>query len=192
MRLEHAGAALKAKLTVDLGGTVADLTVTADDLTGWPSGSVGPFYAVINRGLANQEKILFGNRTGNVLTVYSNGLTIGRAADGTVIQSHLANSVIEHIWTATEADAANAHIEATSTVHGVTGDLASDTDMQAALTDIATLTAEKANLAGATFTGEVDVVSATAAGSTSVRQITISTADPSGGADGDVWLKYVP
>lgn len=47
-----------------------------------------------------------------------------------------------------------------------------------------------AALTGATFTGEVDVVSATAAGSNSVRQITISTASPTGGSDGDVWLVY--
>ena len=48
-----------------------------------------------------------------------------------------------------------------------------------------------ASLSGATFTGEVDVVSATAAGSNSVRQITISTSSPTGGNDGDVWLVYV-
>lgn len=48
-----------------------------------------------------------------------------------------------------------------------------------------------AALTGATFTGEVDVVSATAAGSNSVRQITISTSNPTGGNDGDVWLVYV-
>ena len=36
----------------------------------------------------------------------------------------------------------------------------------------------------------VNVVSPTAPGSTGARQITISTASPSGGADGDVWLKH--
>ena len=34
------------------------------------------------------------------------------------------------------------------------------------------------------------VVSPTATGSTGARLITISTSDPSGGADGDVWVKY--
>lgn len=34
--------------------------------------------------------------------------------------------------------------------------------------------------------------SATAVPSTSLRQITISTAIPSGGSDGDVWLVYTP
>ena len=34
------------------------------------------------------------------------------------------------------------------------------------------------------------VVSPTATGSTGARLITVSTSDPSGGADGDVWVKY--
>jgi hypothetical protein len=35
-----------------------------------------------------------------------------------------------------------------------------------------------------------NVASPTATGTTGVRQITISTSAPSGGADGDVWLKH--
>jgi hypothetical protein len=36
------------------------------------------------------------------------------------------------------------------------------------------------------------IVSPTPAGSAGVRKTTISTSNPSGGADGDVWLKYTP
>lgn len=42
-----------------------------------------------------------------------------------------------------------------------------------------------------TKSGNLNVVSPTAAGSTGVRQITMSTSSPSGGADGDMWLVYV-
>lgn len=42
-----------------------------------------------------------------------------------------------------------------------------------------------------TKSGNLNVVSPTAVGSTGVRQITMSTASPSGGADGDMWLVYV-
>lgn len=42
-----------------------------------------------------------------------------------------------------------------------------------------------------TKSGNLNVVSPTAAGSTGVRQVTMSTANPSGGADGDMWLVYV-
>jgi hypothetical protein len=75
-------------------------------------------------------------------------------------------------------------------------DLATDAEVAAAVLveTNARIAADalKASLAGATFTGEVDVVSPTATGSNGVRQITISTSDPSGGADGDVWMKYTP
>jgi hypothetical protein len=53
----------------------------------------------------------------------------------------------------------------------------------------------KSPLAGSTSITTVGTVtnatSPTAAGSTGLRRITISTAAPSGGADGDVWLRYV-
>jgi hypothetical protein len=45
-------------------------------------------------------------------------------------------------------------------------------------------------LTGGTLTGVLNTVSASAAGSKSVREITMSTAGPSGGADGDVWVQY--
>lgn len=203
MRLEHSGAARKATVTVDLGGTVSDLTVTCDDLTGWPTGSVGPFYGVINKGLVNQEKILFANRTGNVLTVYTDGLSVGRAADGTVIQSHLAGSIIEHVWTASEADAANAHVNDTTGVHGVTGAIASEASVTAEAAARAAADALLAPLAGATFTGAVNLSqgavtkSPTAGnGSYGVRQIYTATGSPVGHndwcAEGDVWIVYVP
>jgi len=44
---------------------------------------------------------------------------------------------------------------------------------------------------GQTKNGTLNVVSPTAAGSTGVRQVTMSTSLPTGGADGDVWLVYV-
>jgi hypothetical protein len=48
----------------------------------------------------------------------------------------------------------------------------------------------RAALTGATFTGVVTGVSPTAAGSIGFRRQTMSTAAPSGGLDGDVWLRY--
>jgi len=49
----------------------------------------------------------------------------------------------------------------------------------------------KANLASPTFTGTTNVASPTDVVSNGVRQITMSTAEPTGGSDGDVWLVYV-
>lgn len=201
MRRQYAGAAQAAQLTAGLAASTAALTISCDDLTNWPDGSIGPFYVVVDRGLASEEKILCVSRSGNTLTVFDDGLTNGRAADDTSLTSHNSNAVIEHIFTATDANEANLHVNSTDSVHGVEGDVVGTTDIQTLtnktisqgqITGLTAALAAKAALAGATFTGEVDVVSATATGSTSVRQITISTADPTGGADGDIWVKYVP
>lgn len=111
MRRSYKGAAQASKLTADLGGSTSDVTIYCEDLTNWPTG-VGsrPFFIVIDRGKSNEEKILCSSRTGNVLTVYDDGLNNGRGADDTSITAHTANAVIEHVFTATDADEANAHV----------------------------------------------------------------------------------
>ena len=131
MRRSYEGAAAAAQLTTDLASSTAALTIFCTDLTNWPTGVNGyPFYIVINRGKVNEEKILCSSRTGNVLTVYDVGLVNGRAADDTSIAAHTANSVVEHIFTATDADEANAHVNASSGVHGLTGSVVGTTDTQ--------------------------------------------------------------
>jgi hypothetical protein len=43
------------------------------------------------------------------------------------------------------------------------------------------------------FVSQTDgTVTTASTSSTVVRNITLSTSDPSGGSDGDVWLKYTP
>lgn len=116
MRREYQGAAFASVLTQNLGASAGDLTIYCDDLTNWPTGSVGPFYVVIDRGLGTEEKILCSSRAGNVLTVYDDGVTIGRGADDTSIAAHNTNAVIEHVFTATDADEANLHVN-TNTLH---------------------------------------------------------------------------
>lgn len=129
-RYSHKGAARKAVLTVALGGTTGDVTVTADDLTGWPTGaSSRPFVGVINRGTATEEKILFASRSGNVLTVQTVTLN-GRGWDDTTITSHGINDTLEHVWTSTEGEDLAAHIAAASGVHGVTGSVVGTSDTQ--------------------------------------------------------------
>lgn len=118
MRREYRGAAQAAQLTLGLGGTSGDTTITCDDLTNWPTGGVGPFYVVIDRSLASEEKILCASRSGNILTVWTSGLSSGRGADGTSPTAHNTNAVIEHVFTATDADEANSHVnDSTTDVH---------------------------------------------------------------------------
>ena len=111
MRREYKGGARPARLDQPLGGSTADVTIVCTDLTGWPTGiNSRPFYVVIDRGLATEEKILCSSRSGNTIAVYNDGLSNGRAADGTPITAHSANAVIEHVFTATDADEANLHV----------------------------------------------------------------------------------
>lgn len=110
MRRQYAGAAQAAQLTANLAGSTAATSISCDDLSNWPDGTIGPFYVVIDRGQVNEEKILCSLRSGNTLTVYDDGLTNGRAADDTSLYSHNANAVIEHVFTATDANEANLHV----------------------------------------------------------------------------------
>lgn len=117
-RREYQGGAQTAYLTAPLGGSTGDLTIVCDDLTNWPTGTGGRnFYIVIDRGLASEEKILCSSRSGNTLTVFDNGISVGRGSDGTTITAHSNNAAVEHIFTATDADEANAHVNDDS-IHG--------------------------------------------------------------------------
>lgn len=153
MRRQYEGGAQSSVLTSALGSSTADLTIFCNNLSNWPTGTGGrPFYVVIDRGKANEEKILCSSRAGNTLSVYNVGLVNGRAADGTPISQHSINAVIEHVFTATDADEANSHVNASATVHGVAGTIVGTSDTQT-LTN-KTLTNPTIN--GATFTGVVN------------------------------------
>lgn len=129
MRREYGGAVPKAALSVALGGTTADLTIVCDDLTGWPVGTY-PFFVIINRGRTTEEKLLCSARTGNILTVWSSGGDYGRAMDGTGIAAHSIGEYIEHVFTATDADEANDHVNASAGVHGLGSGVVGLTDAQ--------------------------------------------------------------
>lgn len=108
------------------------------------------------------------SRLSDTRTPTDNTVSTAKIVDGAVTSDKIADGTI------VDGDINASAAIAQSKVSGLTTDLAA-----------------KASLAGATFTGNVNVVSPTAAGSSGVRQMTISTSGPTGGSDGDVWLVYV-
>lgn len=152
MRRQYAGGAKPAQLTSILGGSTANLTINCDDLSNYPDGSVGPFFIVIDRGLVSEEKILCVSRTTNTITVYNSGLVNGRGSDGTSISSHSVGAEVEHVFTATDADEANLHVNSSSAVHGISGSVVGTTDTQ-------TLTNKTLN--GATLAGNIEFTGTT-------------------------------
>jgi hypothetical protein len=130
MRRQYAGGAKPTVLTTSLGGSTANLTIVGQDFTNYPDGSVGPFYIVIDRGEVTEEKILCASRVTNTITVYNTGLVNGRGNDGTSVVAHTVGATVEHVFTATDANEANAHVNSSSAVHGVSGALVGVSDTQ--------------------------------------------------------------
>jgi hypothetical protein len=115
VRYEHTGNAVATTLATSITAATASIGIVAS--TGWPSGSVGPFWVTIDRGTASEEKILVLSRTGTTLTVSTRG------ADGTTATSHASGASIEHTISATEVDDANriaVEVDALGTVVGTT------------------------------------------------------------------------
>ena len=63
-------------------------------------------------------------------------------------------------------------------------------DITTAKTDISNLKTHKMNISGGTMTGALVAQNNTNYSIAQVRNIIISTEDPSGGSNGDIWIKY--
>jgi hypothetical protein len=206
MRREYRGGAARAQLVSVLGNSTANLTISCDDLTNWPTGVSGrPFYVVIDRNTASEEKILCTSRTSNTITVFDDGLSNGRGADGTSITTHAIGAYIEHVFTATDADEANAHVNAASGVHGISGSVVGTTDTQTLTNKTLTSpTITNGNISGS-LTGNITMTGGSISGATSIsvtgnqdldsyraRNTYVSTDAPTAGTgnNGDLWVQY--
>ena len=116
------GSAVPTTLSGSISNSVTAVPVT--DGNTYPDGSAGPFFVVLDKGLVGEEKILVTTRVGNSFTV------VTRAQDGTAASAHPSLASVNHCFTAVDADEANAHVNATAGVHGVTGALAGVSDTQ--------------------------------------------------------------
>ena len=175
MRREYVGGAQAARLTAPLGGTLSDLTISCDNLTNWPTGAgARPFYIVIDRNTASEEKILCSSRSGNTLIVYAQDGGNGRGADGTSVTSHANNAVVEHVFTATDADEANAF----ANVMQAKGDLLTRSSSTAVRVPVGSdgfrLEAASSNASGLTWAGDPVTIGMAVSGE--VSAVTTGTA----------------
>lgn len=207
MRRQYAGGAKPTTLASSLGGSTADLTISGTDFSNYPDGSIGPFYIVIDRGTVSEEKILCVSRTSNTINVYNSGLTNGRGSDGTTITSHNSGATVEHVFTAVDANEANAHVNtSTGTVHGI---VVADVVLKDAVQTLTnkTLTNSDINspdidggtIDSTTITGgsinnatKVSVTGSQTLADYRARNIYATTAAPTAGTgnDGDLWVQY--
>lgn len=109
------------------GTTLADAvtsvanTISVASTSGLPISY--PFILILDRGTASEEVVLCTNAAGTALTVT-------RGYDSTASFSHAAGASVQHGIAAIDAREANAHVNATSGVHGLVGALVGTTDTQ--------------------------------------------------------------
>jgi len=126
-----------ATSTTLVGGiTASGTSVVVAATTGFPA---APFILALEPGTANQELILVTGVAGTTLTVT-------RGYDSTTGVSHNSGAVVEHTHAAIDFREANTHVNATSTVHGVVGDVVGTSTAQS-------LTNKTVALGSNTFSG---------------------------------------
>ena len=121
-------------------------------------------------GISDTANLVYtsDSRLSDTRTPTDSSVTTDKIVDGAVTSSKIADGSI-----------VNADINASANI------------AQSKVENLTTDIAAKAPLESPSFSGTTTVVSPTSAGSSGVRNITMSTSAPSGGSDGDVWLVYV-
>jgi microcystin-dependent protein len=108
-RRAYPGAAVPTTLAAGITNIDTALVVTA--LTGYPAGAV-KWWAVLDKGTVNEEKILVTNVSGFNLTAV-------RGQDGTTARTHSIGATLQACISATDMDEANFHTSSSSQVHGL-------------------------------------------------------------------------
>jgi hypothetical protein len=104
-RISRTGAAPPTGLAGSVSAAAMSFGLT--NTAGYPTGTGGPFVLVLDPGTTVEEKVLCASLSGTSVTVAPSG----RGWDGTTAAAHSAGAGnVAHVFTAAEADDANAHI----------------------------------------------------------------------------------
>ena len=120
---------------------------------------------------------------------------VGALPSDTVIPSVPDNIVkytaISNVEATTPLDADSLQGHAADYFATATGLASVNSKVSIMQSDVANLEASKMNISGDTMTGALVAQNNTDYSVAQVRNIIISTAEPSGGNSGDIWIKYV-
>lgn len=100
-RRSYSGNAVTTAPTANFNSSAS--TFAINDATGYPDGTTGPFFVQVD-----DEVIKVTGRTGTTLNVQTVPVS-GRGWDGTTAAAHTTSSVVNHVFTKTDADDANKH-----------------------------------------------------------------------------------
>lgn len=114
-RRSFSGYAVETTLAASAGAT--DTTLSILSSTGWPDGSTGKFYCVIDAGTSSEEKVLVTTRSSTTLQ------TVARGQDGTAASAHSAGASIKVMFSAVDLDEANYWVHELSAAATVAGDI---------------------------------------------------------------------
>lgn len=143
-RRDYSGGAAATTITSAINATATTITIAS--ATGWPDGTNGKFFVVIDRDTSSEEKVLVQSRTGTVLTVASSS---DRGVDDTTATSHASGASIEHSISATDLDEANALVNLADAKGDVVVATAADTWARVAVgANDTALVADSAQTAG--------------------------------------------
>jgi hypothetical protein len=110
-RRTYAGGAAATTISGALASNGTSITIAA--YTGWPYHATDPFYVVVAPGTATEEKILVTRTTSTSTTLN----VVTRGVDGTTAAAQASGATIYPVFTAVDADEANA-VASTLTTKG--------------------------------------------------------------------------
>lgn len=124
-RRDFSGGAVQATLTAGLASATSTLgeTFQIDNATGWPLGGNGRAFAVVvDRGTANEEKVLCSSRSGTSITIQTRNWD-RPTGTGTGVGHTPNSSKVELCITAVDVDEANYAVSQTVGQIAAKGDL---------------------------------------------------------------------
>ena len=157
----------------------SDTTMVVGATTGFPTSY--PYTLAVGYDLSSEELVNVVGASGTTLTLGTTvgvASTSGRGVDGTTAQSHASAVSVKHVITARDMTEAQAHIAATTSVHGIT-----DTSTLVTLTGTGTLTNKtltspninSAVISGGSITGSISSGATLTGGTINGAQITNTT-----------------